>query len=805
VAGSIEDGKLTTPLNRRYNQGLVTSRDKSDLAPGELRQATGIYHKPGNRTDAFKLDGRSTFGDTSTSAKVDGLALCQFDSGSDKVLALSNSVVYGATPGASGTFSSLFTPSTSPTKMDAAHFNDEWFVGLGTENFVLKSDGTTASHGMAEPSEQPTVASSGLGTVQVRPDSNDSGWNFMARAYDAPGGETDHLSTAAFARLAAAGTDVGIWSFSSSDASNSRVLTVTWDVSRTYFPQGDGANLNATVTALIEYSEDGGSSYSTLISRTTSITTGSVESSVALTTGPGVALTSVKVRATLTYTSGSKNVYFRIRDIVVQDNPATAAISASELFYAYTEYDQTNDKESTPSPAVDINFTNKASVTVTLPSSALNSSTTHWRIYRTPDQGTESQLGLVGEVDVSESTWTDTFVQWGATEQPLPLIATVPFQRDTDSTPILIPRDAAPPALRRIAYFKGGLVGLTEENKRALHYSVPGFPHAWPDVYYIDAFPLPQQDELLDVQEAGGSLILGAKAAMIRLDEVPRSVAGTFIASEAVAIAGAPGCVGEQAMTVVPYKGRSHVAWISPENGVLVTDGHEWDTISRDIDWTAFDGYNKSGWVLHYLRHLRCLVLAYTAASTDTTPNRYYILHMDDDHVKAGGQAKVTGPHYGKIAAMASGLVSNTTRVYEAHTSDGKVYLNMNSATGADSSNAYNSSGDNPLIVQSGEFREHGWRSVSVLDALLYHSDFGSGQTATVEVTTGRDASGSSSSETKTLSLAGNQGHQTFLARSAGQWFSEKITHTGTGVGYIGQLTYRARVQGDEGEQKVVA
>jgi len=577
------------------------------------------------------------------------------------------------------------------------------------------------------------------------------------------------------------------------------MLYVLWSVY-----QGSILNplLGAIVTFKIEVSEDDGVTYTTFTNRTLIKSKTSEWSSVAITDSLELNA-NIKVRVTAGYTAGTKEVSFLVKDIRVQSSTGGAAgtKNATKLLYSFSEYDNTNGLESVLAPQTEVTFALKDSVTLTLPTASVNSTATHWRIYRTADNGTFFQMGIIGEIDIGQLTFDDFFDPYEVDTQPETLIPLVTFTADEGS--ISVQRDAEPNNMSRIAYFKGGLVGLSPVNTRALYYAAPGFPESWPSLYIITKFPFSENDILLDIAEVGDTLIMAAKQVMIRMDEVPRSVAGTFIADEAKAIAGAPGCVGAQGMDVINYRGVSNAAWISPENGILVTDGNRWDSISDDLDWSQFDGFDKSGWVLQYLKHLRVLVFAYSSTASGAN-DRYYLLHVDKDHLKDNGQAKITGPHYGKIAALAVGQVSNTTRVYEAHPSDGKVYLNMNKATGADSSLAYNASGENPLIVKGPRRYDAKQRSYSALDAFLYHGDFGTGQTVALGYEVGRDASGSSSTRSKTVSLAGHQSQQLDLS-IAGLWHEETLTHVGTGLSHISELTVRARVQGDEGEQKVVS
>ena len=787
---------MTTPLTRKYNLGYVDSRPRKQLVNGEMQTATGIHYKPGDPDSFYKIGGRSTFGDTGTAAKIDGLALCLFDSGgTDKLVGLSGNVLYGATPGATGTFATLYTPTTSPTTLDSAHAQDNWYLALGTENRVLKSDGTTRAMGMKAPSEQLSYTTNDQPSIEERPTADDSGWSDPEKAYDAG---TGYINTAAYTALSAAGSDVCVWDTFASDTGAGRKLYVLWSVW-----QGNvlSTNLGAVVRLKVEIAEDG-STYAEvgnfLMSKT------HVDEWVSIdVTDTTVNLNTVKVRATATYVTGTKEVTFQIHDIVVKaaGGGSAGAKSVTKMLVSYTEWDETHGHESVMADPIEVTFTDKDSATYTLPAAAVNSTATHWRIYRAPDNGTTLQMGKIAEIPVAETTFDDFFDPWGVADQPpniIPLL-TITADEGTQS----FQRDGEPPNLSRIAYFKGGLAGLSPVDTRVLHYAVPGFPESWPTIYRIDKFPFPDNDELLDLAEVGDTLILAAKSVMIRTTELPRSVAGTFIADEITAIAGAPGCVGPNAMTVVNYRGVSHAAWISPENGVLVTDGDKWDSISDDLDWSQFDGFDKSGWALHYLKHLRVLVLSYSATSGGTN-DRYWLLHLDKDHVKPNGQAKITGPHYGAAVQIVAGKISSTTRVYEAHPTDGKVYLNLNSATGADSSNAYNTSGESPMIVKGPRRYDGGIRGYAAIDAFLDHGDFGTGQTVTLAYAVGRDASGSSETRSQTVSLAGEQTTQVDISRS-GLWHEETLTHLGTGISHVAGMTMRSDVQGDEGAQKVVA
>jgi hypothetical protein len=773
-------------VRRIFSQGLVTSRDRAQLSPGELQQATGIYHKPGDQR-AWKLPGRSEFDDTGSGSDVTGLALCQFDAGgTDKLLALSNGTLYSATPGATGTFASLLT--TTGVTLDAAHANDKWYLALGTENKVVLNDGTTREMGMQPPSAPLTYTTTSAGGTVTRPTSNTGSFTTPDLAQD-----TDDTTFAYKSANSAAGSGTGTWLWSAGTGTG-RKLYIMWSLKSD--GKWAGGTFGTKVRVILSKSENSGANFTSIVD---AIYTSPVDpNTLVVDIADGTNLSALHFKANLLYMQGTKSIDLRIHDIRVQDATTGAAVSATALLYAYLEFDEDSGILSPPSDILTVTFSSQRQVNLTLPATAKNSNATQFWIYRTPDGGTNLQLGKIGSVPVGQTTFSDDFTQFATTDQPPQLVQYL--QVEFEGTVLYFPRDFPPPNLSRITYFKGGLCGLSPVNTRALFYSEPGFPESWPEINVIEKFPIPEHDELVTLEEIGASLILAGKDVMIRLDEVPRTSAGTFIASEAVPIKGAPGCVGPEAMTVVNYEGVSHVAWLSPENGVLVTDGHRWRPITLDIDWSVYSGFDKSGWVLRWLKHLRILVLAYSSTSGGTN-DRYLLLHMDESHLKQNGQAKITGPHYGMLSSLASGEVSSTTRIYSG-ASDGSVYLEFDGTTGLDASASYSGS-IVPLILQSGREYEE-WLAWSALDARLYHTDFGDGETIALAYTVGRDASDFEATRDQTISLEGQKGTQFDIARS-GEWHEFVLTHTGAGSGALSHILIRARVLGREGKMQATA
>jgi len=800
-------------VTRKYDQGLVDSRDRSDLQDGEMQVCTGGFYKPSDRR-LHKLDGRSEFGDTGSGVKIDGTYLAEFDSAADQILVLSGGVLYKAPADGSGSFTDTGATVTGTT-LSGAHANDRHYLCTGNENLVFESDGTVRGMGMKAPVEGMSFTNPSSG-VSVRPTADDSAFTGGSKMYD---GDMD---TFGYVYHEAAGSTTSVFSsFAANTTVDARFLQVFWSLRSAgaggagkgagqmdWLIGGDGGGESSpgfSVKITFEISEDMDQPTPTWTAFKTATYDRAYPLNVASVefddTGIDAAVY-LGFRAKIEYIDGTKAAGLIIRDVRLIIGSDSTLVSVTNMKYCVTEYDEVRGLEGPPGDILDTGvFTNKNAVILTLPTVNVNSTATHFLIYRTPDNGTDTQLGLIGEVPVSATYFMDDFTQYGVLVQPTgkPLDW---LQITANGKTLNFVANTPPPALSRIAYFKGSLVGISSLYDRELYYALPGFPESWPEINVFSSFPLPRNDTLVDMSGIGGSLIISMKEAAARLDELPRTVAGSFIVSEIVPIAGAPGSVGPYATDVVNHAGSSHVAWISPEDGVLVTDGHRWDTISRDLDWTQFDGFDKSAWVLRWMTHLRALVMAYSSTAGGGN-DRYYIFHLGSTHLKNGRDAKITGPHYGAIADMTSGVVSNTSRVFEGHWSDGKVYLNMDSSTGQDASQSYSGT-ISPFIVKGRRaYESEKWESFSVIDAKLRHTDFGAGSTGTVAYTVGRDEGSGTSTKTATISL-NRQGGTQFEVSRHGEWHEEEITHLGTARGAILDMTTRVVPTGPEGTAKVV-
>ena len=796
-----------------FSQGRVTARDRADLGPGELQVATGIYYKPGDPRRAHKIGGRSEFGDTTSAAKIKGVALAQFDDGTDKVLALSGTTLYSATAGATGTFSSLATGlSSSATHLSAAHYEDRWYIANGYDKVkAYDNDGgslAVRNAGMAAPTTPLVVATSGVTGTKVNfDDSDNSGFT------NPDNGWSGSDSTFAYATHSAAGSSTVTYTYDNAVATTTsgHTLYVRYRVVGAFTDSADGSAGGGSIG--VGGTTDAGWNVTLKVEVTENATAGTPtwatvkeETLTAAMPAIGViqeALTdsvdynNVGVKITFTYNSGTSQAQCQIFQAYFIDAAGATVALTTGVKYAITEYDAVRGLESEPGTTTDyIGAASSVSkITLTIPSTAVNTNTTHIRVYRTTDGGTAPyQLGYIGDVALGNTAFKDIFeIDKDTLATPL-----LPMQKveSNDGGTLYFPLNVQPAALKYITAWKGSLVGLDANNKRTLRYSEAALPESWPELNVIDSFPLPEHDTLVTLVPLGDTLLVLAEGAVLRLTDLPRVVNGLFNAAEATPLRGAPGCVGQYAACAFSVAGEARAAWVSPY-GIYQTNGDVVRRISDEMDWYSdISTANLSTAVLHWDAKRQVMVFAYDSDGGGTN-DRFFLFHMAPEHGKANGMAKHTGPHYGAIHCLASGQVASVHRMYSGHVSDGSVYLEDSGTT--DASQSYSST-TVPLIVKTGRIYQ-GHRKWDVVRANLRHTDFGGTETCTVAWSSGLDSSGVSQTASKTVSLVGQDGEDFFVGLG-GDWHEVQITHTGSASGAL--LDMRAETLGAGKSGKVL-
>ena len=812
------------PDQLTFNNGLVTARSDSDLGPGELTAATGIYYKPGDTTRAHKIGGRATFGTVSASAAVNGLALCLFDDGgTDYLVAQSGTSLYRATPGLTGTFAAFVTGLDANTSsLSAIQADDKWYLATGYDRgYVLKSDGTSRRHGMDSPQVGPSfVLNAGVpdlassvsldtGVTVDRPTANSGSFTNPTYVYGTT--ETDY----SHATLSAAGTTTGTWTtIITKPGTNTYTMEVAWQLAGYQQPTDSGGgqpgggslgtggttNSGFKCDVTISYAVNGGASVSVL-SRT-GITAAMGQKAVQQVNFSATQNDSVVVTVSLTYVSGTSQATLRHYYTKFRSGSEKAGFSTNTgFYYAFTEVDQVNGLESAPSDATPIvTFTSKNKVTLVMPA-PVNSTTTGYNLYRTYDGGTiPDNLGYIKSVPAAAGNVYDDFAEFPVTEQPLPIVPLVTITKmnpDGSEGHVSQAQNTPPPAMKHLNYYHGSIVGPCTFAPRALAYSEAGWLDYFPEWNIIADFPLPENDRLVATVTIGDTLLVAAEGVMITLTDLPRVTNGQFNAAEAVPMKGQPGCVGINAITAFSVAGEARAAWVSPY-GVHETNGQQARRISTDLDWeNLVETTDLSEVVLHWDRNRQVLILC--APATDATVNnRFWLLHMSPEHEKQVGQPKWSGPHYGSIRCLASGRYSGSHRLYSGHPTSGVVYVEDYGTV--DDSAAYSGS-QVPLIATTGKMYE-GYNRWTVYRGNLRHSNFGGSESCTVAWTAGTDAPGETQVVSQSVSLVNSQGTE-FMVGRMGEWHQVTVTHTGAAQGSIQDIRLKARVAGDAGRVAV--
>lgn len=768
------------------NQGEVSSRDSSALNDGELKKTVGCQYLPGDTDRIWKVQGRTLFGATGASTKIRGMALCKFDSGGqDKLIALTGSSIFAATPGATGTFSSLTGGrSQVSSHLSAAHYLDRWYLTTGADhNSVLESDGTFRNMGMVAPQQAPIVAAAATSATASRPTTlsgSNTGISDEGNAYDSD------EETFATVTLQAEATKIGTFSgWSSSTASNRRMI-VKWFLAERQFTIPDRdfgdrpgvSDAGFRVNIKFEKSEDAGDTWSTFMNVSLRAGMTQLQQITVSIDGGGTSVNSqnVRFRYTYEYQRGTSVGTLRIYDIKILDGSEASPVDASALIYAVCEFDETRGIRSPLSPLSKsvalVSLSGHNQVNITLPTQQ-NSNSTHWILYRTPDGGVApQQLGEVAVFDIDETTAIDDFSLFPTTEQPLPVAALKMIFSDDSADPdaeLVFDRDRPPPLLEHITAFAGRLVGFSG---RSMYYSEPGLPESWPSINVVSSFPMPERDELVAGIQIGDQLLVGATELMFVLDTLPDIIGNRLVATPPRQLSGQPGLTSPKAITPFSISGEPRAAWVS-RFGIHQTNGSLSEWLTKDIDWNSkVDASTLSDAVLMWDRSRQCLVFAY---DTPSGSRRWALIHMSPEHRKQNGMPKITWDHYGEIGAMVAGEVDGVYRVYSGHNSNGNVYLEDSGNT--DASNAYDSGGNIPMEVDLGD-KYAQWSEFGVNKGNIRHGDAGSGQSVALTVTMKRDSSGNAQSVTKTVSMAGDKGTE-FLVSRAGERLSLSLVHTG--------------------------
>jgi hypothetical protein len=776
-----------------------------------------------------------------SSTNVNSILHAGYSESTNKILALINSKIYEGDASASPSLSVAQDAAASPNDYAVA---GDYLVGLpdGRRRFVVASgasserplvrdkDGNWRKLGLKKPGSPSAAEISGAGT-ETEPDSNTGDWDDPAQAYD------DDNTTAASATRSSAGSDDHVFFWGSDPGGDPKndgyVLFIKLATSSTdpiyQDPDldgggtsgggstgggDDGGSESLVATLKLEVSEDysaGTPSWTTIYEDAVPIDLTTVQ----YTLGTATVFTDVAVRATLTYSSGTSQVIAYIYEIWASDGGAGSTIEDGTYIYAVTEmYRRTlsdgsqESVESAPSSPTSVTTSSATGVTLTLPSKnngptdGVPADNHYFRVYRSVKGGAYPDLGFIGEVAASASSFIDTF---SISENFLgsPGLYVISFGET------YIRAAGEPPASRDLALYRGALVAVPEDTPDRLFYSLPGQPDYFPlPAHSIKLFPGQRDLEMRGVTEINDVLVVFGRTRTWRIRELPFAGGPSFdlgqLGIDVLAPnAGLPGTPRSYA-SFNSDQGNSLLAWVS-DNGIWLTDGMlgyeggmgtvwasraiAWDqtvdTSRLDETSLTYDPENQIVWFDYY------------------DPNgdqKALALHVSSLHwIKGQGMPtpvpKITGPHNHQMVSRTWGEDTSGDLQVWSLTSDAVYLENSGDSDAAEFDGVGTdiiSLLETPWQYPAGHFGE-----LMIFQGSLYHTDWGRNYNCDLSLLVRRDETGIVQEAVKKgVPLNGARASRFWVSR-AGQSMKTRVYHVGPGSGRIGPLSLEVQPMGN--------
>lgn len=816
----------------RVDNGIDTSSDELALEPGYLRAARGWIYKPHSKMQLCKIPGRSLAGDAPNVTSFTDLAHANLVGGDNQLLALGDGALYNTNAATSlAAWTAAQDAAASPANfsvggsyLKALPDGTRRVIALtGAENerpLVRDIDGNWRRLGLRKPS-RPSLSSvvASVGTITF-PDSDTGDWSNGTEAYD------DDTSTAASSTLSDVDTKTHTWSFAGAGSAASDTLFVQVASSSTPInpefqdPEfdyglgggssggGDTGGESVDATLKIEVSEDqtaGTPTWSTIFEQAIPVAATVVQSPLSASTFNDVA-----VRATLTYSAGTAQVIGYVVEIYTSDGAGTATISEGNYQYAITEVyrkalsdGSVVTVESGNSDIIEVEVTGtKYGIVLTLPTKnnpvtdGVPAENHYFRIYRSVVNGVWPNLGLIGEVSGTASSFTDNFT----------------FGPDTLGTPglnivtvgaVYLPAAGEPPAMRDATLWRGSLIAIDADKPSRLVYSLPGAPEYFPvPAHSFRNFPADRSTELKGITNVNDVILVFGRNRVWRIRNLAFAGGATFnlgetfveVLSPNVGLAGTP-----KAHTLaVTERGTAIAFWVS-DTGIWMTDGStgsEGGTGVRDaslrLDWEGMvdtDRLDETQLTFDPLNHI--VWFDYYAPDGD---RKALAFHISQHHwVQTGADQivpKVTGPHNLPFEGRASG--EDTGEILRQWTVYSDSVYNESDGT-ADAAQLDGLGQDIISYAETGWVYPVGPDSEAMLyHCVTQHDDWGRSQVLEAHFQCRRDETGSVQHRVaKGVSLAGTRASRFWVNRS-GQSIKVAFKHIGQSDGRLSPFLIEA-------------
>lgn len=417
---------------------------------------------------------------------------------------------------------------------------------------------------------------------------------------------------------------------------------------------------------------------------------------------------------------------------------AGTGITGTFIYWA-TEYDSTNDVESAVAATgatLSVTVTDDT-VTITKPAT-VNSSATHWRLYRSKDGGSFPIGWRVATTAIGTTTYADS-----TTDAALVLNTSYPIVTINGNSE---GKNFTAPIYRSLATFQGRLIGVSTD--RFLYWSPVAEPHAVPASYAMGFRPM-FGGTTQCVRSVGQFAVVLFDNESYRVNYVPDESDAFFdagVAQERLCNFGTPSPNGA---VVFSGWGGVDMLFFASRQGPMITDGSAVDRAVRAIDWpntvdlanlsrcVAIDNPDKWRVELYY-------------PTSDTTVWRCIHFYYDPTRIGSSGggfpELVWTGPHMVPGPGTYA-VVSGAHRVYTgSRTTSGSVYREDSGTE--DAADLVDSSGTVNFKMRVGRIYPAGMDGETTAKRVFIHKDSAGSGTYTVTVTAQRESTGTVATST---------------------------------------------------------
>lgn len=328
--------------------------------------------------------------------------------------------------------------------------------------------------------------------------------------------------------------------------------------------------------------------------------------------------------------------------------------------------------------------TDKA-IIITRPTT-VNSDATHWALYGTATDGSFPTGSEISEVVIATTTITDNRTSGAPTVDP---VIPTGDEYDIVSASIAglttnVAKNGPPPTMETADVLEDSIYGWDVNNKSVIQYSVPDEIHQWPSFYKI-RFETKEEDEGVAVRTIGQIGVALMRDSAWRIQTLPVPEDSAFQPERVkTQIDGAFGCAGALAADTFSMGGGPRLAYISPDGGLIITDGYDWGTVHDDLNWEETFDVSKLS-TARLTNNPSEYRLEMTATEKSSGLVKQWFFHYHSTHLKEATQQgtvtfKVTGPVNLQATSKTRGLLSGKRRLFSGHT-NGVVYLDAGQET----------------------------------------------------------------------------------------------------------------------------